>query len=119
MAELMICCVVVIILLQILSNGEGIELDDLLGVPQLAALAAFLLLALAVAVRATHLPPGVGHYPAIGMLGIGLGGLLLVLFPERMPDVVRGGTMMTAFWGMFGWLLMLLSIGVVLLLRIT
>jgi hypothetical protein len=119
MAELIICCVVVAITLQILSNGDGIELDDLLGGPQLAALLAFLLLSIVVAIRAAHLPPGVNHYPAIGMLGIGLSGLLLVLFPERMPDVVRGGTMMTAFWGVFGWLLILLSIGVVVLLRIS
>lgn len=119
MAELLICCCVVIILLQILTNGEDIELDDLLGVPQLVATAAFVLLGALVVVRILHLPPEVGHYPGIGMLGIGLAGLLLVLFPERMPDVIRGGTMMTAFWGNVGWMMILLSLTVVTLLRVS
>lgn len=53
------------------------------------------------------------------MLGIGLAGLLLVLFPERTPDVLRGGTMMTVFWGNVGWLMILLSFTVVMLLRVS
>jgi len=119
MTELIICGGVVVIVLQVLSNGDAIELDEVLGVPQLAAVGAFLLLVIIIIVRASHLPPGPGHYPATGMLGPGVSGLLLALFPERMPDVVRGGTMMTAFWAIFGWLLILLSIGVVLLLQIS
>ncbi len=118
MGELLICGCVVIILLQILTNGEDIELDDLLGVPQLVAVAAFVLLGSLVVVRIIHLPPEVSHYPGIGMLGIGLSGLLLVLFPQRMPDVLRGGTLMTAFWGNVGWLMILLSLTVVMLLRV-
>ena len=117
MTDLVICALLIMLLLRVISEGEPIELDDLLAPPALLALAAFLGLAVLTGLRARayHLAGG-QHFPALGMLGLGACGVLLILFPSRMPDVVRGGTPMTAFWGLFGWLLLALAGGVVLAL---
>lgn len=115
MAELLIGALLLMLLLRVLSEGESVELDDLLGIPQLAALAAVALLVGMIAVlgQGHHGAEGT-HYPALGMMGLAAAGLLLVLFPERMPDTTRGGTLMTAFWSLFGWLMIGLAYLVVL-----
>ena len=115
MAELLIGAVLVVLLARVLA-GDTVELDDLLGIPELAALVALAALIGAIAVVAQRSPDGGGaHYPALGMMGIAAAGTLLVLFPERMPDTTRGGTPMTALWSIFGWLLIALAYAVVYL----
>jgi hypothetical protein len=111
MAELLICAVLIWMVVQVVGQGEPVELEELLGLPQLAALAGLILLAALAYWRSRGFhAAGAGHFPAIGMLGIGACGTLLILFPTRIPNVLRGGTLMTAFWGVFGWLLLGLAL---------
>ena len=100
--------VLVLLLLRMLSHGEAVELDDLLGLPQMVALTLVAILLLIL-----WLTAGPGRTPALGMLAIAAAGLMTILFPERMPDTTRGGTLMTAFWSVFGWLLIALAYAVV------
>ncbi|GAC1625901.1 MAG: hypothetical protein NVS9B10_13370 [Nevskia sp.] len=109
MAELLFGAVLVLLLLRLLSQGEPIEFEDLLGIPQLIALALVALLLVLVFTRSATVPPR-------GMAGIATAGLIMVLFPERMPDTARGGTLMTAFWSLFGWLMIGLAYAAVLIL---
>src|SRR5882757_5682963 len=114
MTDFIVCGLLVYVLIRIFGEGDSIELEDVLGIPQLAALGAFLAVAVLTGLRVrAYAGAGNGHFPALGMLGMGACGVLLVLFPERMPDTVRGGTLMTAFWGIVGWLLLALSAAVV------
>jgi hypothetical protein len=115
-AELLICALLIWLALQVFGQGETLELEELLGLPQLGALAGLAALTGLIwwRSRAYH-AAGAGHFPAIGMLGIGACGVLLVLFPTRMPDVVRGGTAMTAFWVVIGWVLLGLALVVALM----
>jgi hypothetical protein len=110
MADLLIGAVLVLLLMRVLSNGEPIELDDLLGIPQLIAIVLIAILVVILFFRTDA-----GRVPTVGMLGIAVAGTMMVLFPERMPDTTRGGTLMTAFWSLFGWLMIGLAYAVVLL----
>lgn len=112
MAELLVGVVLVGLLVRVLSEGEPVELDDLIGLPQFAALAAFLGIIAGILIRSRQVAEG-GHYSALAMLGLAATGVLLVLFPERMPDTRRGGTLMTTFWMICGWLLIAVAAGVV------
>lgn len=108
MAELLVGTMLIVVLVRVLAEGDGVELDDLLGPAPLAATAALLVLVLVLALRSSPAEEGALHRPLI-LLGSAACGWLLVLFPERMPDTVRGGTMMTAFWSYFGWALFALA----------
>lgn len=105
MANLLIAAVLVLLLLRVLGEGESIELEDLAANSQLAALAAFLGLLVFACVK--------GGAGALTMSGLASCGVLIALFPERMPDGVRGGasqsTYMTAFWAAIGWALIVLA----------
>lgn len=113
MAELLIGVVLLLLLLRVLGNGEAVELEDVLGIPQV--LATLLLAALMAILFLERSTAEAGRPPALAMLGIAASGLLMILFPERMPDTTRGGTLMTAFWSLFGWLMIGLACAVVLI----
>lgn len=113
MADALFGAVLLILLLRALSNGPPIELDDLVGLPQLIALS--LVAILLVVIFAGRGAAGAAQAVATMAL-LAVGGLILILFPERMPDTTRGGTLMTAFWSVFGWLMLAVAWTVVLLL---
>jgi len=108
MAELLVGAMLIVVLVRVLAEGDGVELDDLLSPAPLAATAALAVLILVMALRTAPIEEGALRRP-LTLLGSAACGWLLVLFPERMPDTVRGGTMMTAFWSYFGWALFALA----------
>jgi hypothetical protein len=110
-AELFVGAVLVTLLVRVLGEGDSIELDDVLGVPQLAATLALLGLGAYIGISALRQHGAEEHQPvaALALFGVAASGWLLILFPERMPDTLRGGMLMTAFWFYFGWLLLAIA----------
>jgi hypothetical protein len=109
-AGVLSAAILILLAVRVFGHGEPVELDDLLGIPQLLALVAVIGLFVMVVFRT---PAGDA---ALAMIGLAANGLMLVLFPERMPDTTRGGTLMTAFWGGFGGALIALAWGMTLVL---
>lgn len=101
MVEAMLGAVLLMLVVRALSNGPAIEFEDLVGWPQLIAFVLVALLLLYVLAGPADSP---ARHGLSGMLLLAVGGLILILFPERMPDTARGGTLLTAFWSLFGWL---------------